>query len=78
MTFEAQQMLIPDSYEIGYETTKEQNSHTRLSMRSIVKWAIKNSPAMNTILIASLIVGTISMVVSVSYTHLTLPTTPYV
>ncbi len=32
-------------------------------MRSIVKWAIKNSPAMNTILIASLIVGTISMVI---------------
>ena len=32
-------------------------------MRSIVRWAIKNSPAMNTILIASLIVGTISMVI---------------
>ena len=32
-------------------------------MRSIVKWAIKNSPAMNTILIASLIVGVISMII---------------
>ena len=32
-------------------------------MRSIVKWAIQNSPAMNTVLIASLIVGTISMII---------------
>ena len=32
-------------------------------MRSIVKWAIKNSPAMNTLLIASLIVGSISMII---------------
>jgi multidrug efflux pump subunit AcrB len=32
-------------------------------MRSIIKWAIANSPAMNTFLIASLIVGTVSMVV---------------
>ena len=32
-------------------------------MRSIVKWAIRNSPAMNTILIASLIVGVISMII---------------
>jgi multidrug efflux pump subunit AcrB len=32
-------------------------------MRSVIKWAISNSPAMNTFLIASLIVGTISMVI---------------
>ena len=32
-------------------------------MRSIVKWAIKNSPAMNTVLITALIIGTISMVI---------------
>ncbi len=32
-------------------------------MRSIIKWAISNSPAMNTFLIAALIVGSISMVV---------------
>lgn len=32
-------------------------------MRSIVKWAIQNSPAMNTLLIASLIVGSISMII---------------
>ena len=32
-------------------------------MKSIVKWAISNSPAMNTFLIAGLIVGAISMIV---------------
>ena len=32
-------------------------------MRSVIKWAISNSPAMNTFLIAALIVGSISMVV---------------
>ena len=32
-------------------------------MRSVIKWAIRNSPAMNTFLIASLIVGTVSMVI---------------
>ena len=32
-------------------------------MKSIVKWAISNSPAMNTFLIAALIVGSVSMVV---------------
>lgn len=32
-------------------------------MKSIIKWAIKNSPAMNTFLIAAMIVGTVSMVV---------------
>ena len=32
-------------------------------MREIVKWAINNSPAMNTMLIASLVVGAISLVV---------------
>ena len=32
-------------------------------MKSIISWAIKNSPAMNTLLIASLLVGAISMVV---------------
>ena len=32
-------------------------------MRSVIKWAIANSPAMNTFLIASLIVGTVSMVI---------------
>ena len=32
-------------------------------MRSIIKWAIRNSPAMNTFLIASLIIGAISMVI---------------
>jgi multidrug efflux pump subunit AcrB len=32
-------------------------------MKSVVQWAIKNSPAMNTFLIAAMIVGTISMVV---------------
>lgn len=32
-------------------------------MRSVIHWAIKNSPAMNMILIASLVVGAISMVV---------------
>ena len=32
-------------------------------MKSIVKWAISNSPAMNTFLVAALVVGTISMVV---------------
>ena len=32
-------------------------------MRSVIKWAISNSPAMNTFLIASLVIGTISMVV---------------
>lgn len=32
-------------------------------MRSVIKWAIANSPAMNTILVASLIIGSISMVI---------------
>ena len=32
-------------------------------MKSVVAWAIKNSPAMNTMLIASLLVGAISMVI---------------
>lgn len=32
-------------------------------MRSVIKWAIANSPAMNTFLIASLIVGAVSMVI---------------
>ena len=32
-------------------------------MKSIIQWAIRNSPAMNTLLIASLIVGAISLVV---------------
>jgi len=32
-------------------------------MRNIIKWAINNSPAMNTMLIASLIVGAVSLVV---------------
>ena len=32
-------------------------------MRSIIRWAIKNSRAMNTFLIAAMIVGTVSMVV---------------
>ena len=32
-------------------------------MKSVISWAIKNSPAMNTLLIASLLVGAISMVV---------------
>lgn len=32
-------------------------------MKSVIHWAIKNSPAMNTILIASLLVGAISMIV---------------
>jgi len=32
-------------------------------MRSVIQWAIKNSPAMNTFLIAAMIVGTVSMVV---------------
>ncbi len=32
-------------------------------MRSVIKWAIANSPAMNTMLVAALLVGTVSMVV---------------
>ena len=32
-------------------------------MKSVIQWAIKNSPAMNTILIATMIVGAVSMVV---------------
>ena len=32
-------------------------------MRSVVRWAIRNSPAMNIILIATLLVGSISMIV---------------
>ena len=32
-------------------------------MKSVIRWAIKNSPAMNTFLIASMIVGAISMIV---------------
>ena len=32
-------------------------------MRSVIRWAIKNSPAMNTFLIASMIVGTVSMII---------------
>ena len=32
-------------------------------MKSVIHWAIKNSPAMNMILIASLLVGAISMIV---------------
>jgi len=32
-------------------------------MRPVVRWAIKNSPAMNTFLIASLIIGAVSMIV---------------
>ncbi len=32
-------------------------------MRSVIRWAIKNSPAMNTFLIASLIIGAVSMIV---------------
>ncbi len=32
-------------------------------MKTVISWAIKNSPAMNTLLIASLLVGAVSMVV---------------
>ena len=32
-------------------------------MRSVIKWAISNSPAMNTFLIATLVIGSISMVI---------------
>ena len=32
-------------------------------MKSIIQWAIKNSPAMNTLLIASMLIGALSMVV---------------
>ena len=32
-------------------------------MKSVIRWAIKNSPAMNTFLIASMIVGSLSMVI---------------
>ncbi|MFT7631275.1 MAG: HAE1 family hydrophobic/amphiphilic exporter-1 [Mariniblastus sp.] len=32
-------------------------------MKSVIRWAIRNSPAMNTFLIASMIVGAISMIV---------------
>ena len=32
-------------------------------MRSVIKWAIANSPAMNTMLVAALLVGAVSMVV---------------
>ena len=32
-------------------------------MKSVIRWAIKNSPAMNTFLIASMIVGAMSMIV---------------
>ena len=32
-------------------------------MKSVIRWAIQNSPAMNTFLIASMIVGTVSMIV---------------
>ncbi len=32
-------------------------------MKSVIRWAIRNSPAMNTFLIASMIVGAVSMVV---------------
>ena len=32
-------------------------------MRSVIQWAIKNSPAMNTFLIAAMIIGVVSMVV---------------
>ncbi|MEL7496509.1 MAG: efflux RND transporter permease subunit [Planctomycetota bacterium] len=32
-------------------------------MRSVIQWAIKNSPAMNTFLIASMLVGVVSMVI---------------
>ena len=32
-------------------------------MRSVIRWAIKNSPAMNTFLIAAMIIGVVSMVV---------------
>ncbi len=32
-------------------------------MKSVIHWAIKNSPAMNTVLIASLLVGAVSLVV---------------
>ena len=32
-------------------------------MKSLVKWAIRNSPAMNTFLIAALLVGAVSMIV---------------
>ena len=32
-------------------------------MKSVIQWAIKNSPAMNALLIVSMIIGAISMVV---------------
>jgi len=32
-------------------------------MKSVIQWAIKNSPAMNTLLIVSMLIGAISMVV---------------
>ena len=32
-------------------------------MKSVIRWAIKNSPAMNTLLIVSMIIGAASMVV---------------
>lgn len=32
-------------------------------MRSVIRWAIRNSPAMNTFLVASLIIGAISLIV---------------
>ena len=32
-------------------------------MKSVIQWAIKNSPAMNTLLIVSMLIGAISMVI---------------
>ena len=48
-------------------------------MRSVVAWAIRNTPSMNTLMAGVLAVGVASMLMlqrerSVSYTHLTLPT----
>ena len=64
-------------------------------MRSLVTWAVRNTPSMNVVMVAALAVGIAATTMlrrerfpehrpdeievrAVSYTHLTLPTTPYV
>ena len=59
-------------------------------MNSVIKWAIKNSPAMNTFLVAALIMGSVSMIIMrrevfpnfqleilLSLIHISEPTRPY-
>ncbi len=52
--------MRPQKQQLTLHPTQLRN---RTIMKSVIRWAIRNSPAMNTLLVASLLIGTVSMIV---------------